>query len=249
MQLLKIFTIFIVGQLAATEEKASDDISSHNLHVKKLDLSHDLSLTKISFIRHFNALEEITLEGNYYLGNGYKPICDIITLTKVNLNSVAPSTLKPLRRLLNLEELYLFENEATSIAPLTRLPLRVLNLSFGWRIKDLQLVGRITTLTDLDISFIYSEDDDMRRYYPSLDCLRPLTNLRKLNISGNYALHHISPLLHLPQLEILDASCCRHIEDYPIIRDLPALQEVTLWHDEAEKVGNIPSHIHVIISH
>lgn len=247
MKNLKILLIAMVCQLWAMEEKATDEISSHNPHIKKLDLSHDQSLTVIGFVRHFSALEEISLEEDMYLGNGYKPICDLINLIKVNLNGVAPTTLKPLRRLLNLQELYISQNEATSIAPLTRLPLKVLDLSFGWRIKDLHLLGRITTLTDLNISMVYSEEDNMQEYYPSLDCLKPLINLKKLNISGNYMLFKISPLLHLPQLEILDASMCMSIKDYPIIKDLSALKEVTLWDREPQKVGPLPSHIQLII--
>jgi hypothetical protein len=47
----------------------------------------------------------------------------------------------------------------------------------------------------LDISFVFSEDDDMQQYYPSLDFLKSLVELRQLNIKGNYALERIHPLV------------------------------------------------------
>lgn len=251
MNVLKALTVLVIGSLFPTEdiEVAEDNtvISNHNSSVISLDLSHDESLTDISFIRHFPNLVELNLEEDCYLGNNYKPICEIISLTKLNLSGMDITLLKPLKRLLSLQELNLSENQIKSISALTSLKLHTLNLSGNWRIKDLHLVGKITTLVNLDISSILSENDDMQQYYPSLDCLHPLIDLKCLNIRGNYALERISPLLYLPNLEKLNASVCRNIEDYAVINNLPFLKEITLLPDEYKKTGKLSSYIILIL--
>jgi Leucine-rich repeat (LRR) protein len=205
-------------------EEENTSISQHNLDVTCLDLSHDKSLTDISFIRNFPNLVELNLEKNYPLGNNYKPICEIVSLTKLNLSRMDITLPEPLKFLINLQELNLAQNQIETISALTSLKLHTLSLSGNWRIKDLYLIGKITTLISLDISHIYSEEGYMQPYYPTLDFLHSLTDLKYLNLCGSYSITNIDSLQCIPNLEILDIHDCMHIENYDPVNNFPSLK-------------------------
>lgn len=247
---MKLKTIILtlvcsVSLLAMETEEENTSISQHNLDVTCLDLSHDESLTDISFIRHFPNLVELNLE-NTCLGNNYKPITYLYHLQSLKLSRLGLTAISPLSRLASLVELDLSHGGMRRISPLLKLiNLERLNLFSCVNVKDIYLLGNMKLLTHLNIA-ITTYDQPV---YPSLDFLSSLLNLKSLNVSFN-PIESLDPIGNLPNLEILDIAACRRYEyplSYAFIDRIKSLKQVRISYNE-EKIFNTYnySYLHII---
>lgn len=139
----------------------------------------------------------------------------------------------------NLEELDLSENPFVSIAPLVNLKnLRRLNLEDCCNIKDLELLGRITSLQNLNMSAIYTNQEIN---YPPLDFIRSLKELEEVNISHNFYMYKINPLAILPKLRILHLKTgypeC--IKDWFSLNHFFTLKELTIFKEDIKRFPHL----------
>jgi Leucine-rich repeat (LRR) protein len=200
------------------------------MEMETLDLSHDESLTDISFIRQFPNLVELNLE-NTRLGNNYKPITYLSHLQSLKLSRLGLTAISPLSRLTNLVELDLSHGGMRRISPLLKLVhLERLNLFSCVNIKDIYLLGNMKLLTHLNIA-ITTYDQPV---YPSLDFLSSLLNLKSLNVSFN-PIESLDPLGNLINLEILDITACgRHgvTLTYAFIDQIKSLKQIRISYQQ-----------------
>ena len=240
-----ILTLVCSASLLAMEtEEENTSISQHNLDVTCLDLSHDESLTDISFIRHFPNLVELNLEDDCYLGNNYKPICKILSLTRLNLSGVAITKLKPLKKLTNLTYLNLHENNTLKkIAPICSLKnLHTLDISLCFRIIDLECIGQITSLVNLNMSHAISIEDNV---HPRLNFISALINLENLDVSCNFNLLSISPIELLPKLRRIKADMCSNVQDLNLLKKSQTLTDLIVDGGKYRQVSNFPRRISI----
>jgi len=235
---LKALTIILSCSIAImgmeTEEVSENsDVSTHNLHVTSLDLSHDESLTDISFIRHFPNLVELNLE-NTPLGNNYYPITCLYSLQSLKLSRLGLTAISPLKKLTDLIELDLSHGGMRRISPLLKLPhLERLNLFSCVNIRDIHLLANMKLLTHLNIALTTYDQP----VYPPLDFLSALLNLKSLNVSFN-PIESLDPIGDLANLEILDISSCTipgQIHTYEFILRLEYLRKIYVSYSE-EKI-------------
>lgn len=247
---MKLKTIILtlvcsVSLLAMETEEENASISQHNLDVTCLNLSHDESLTDISFIRHFPNLVELNLE-NTRLGNNYKPITYLYHLQSLKLSRLGLTAISPLTRLTSLVELDLSHGGMRRISPLLKLiNLERLNLFSCVNVKDIYLLGNMKLLTHLNIA-ITTYDQPV---YPSLDFLSSLLNLKSLNVSFN-PIEDLDSIGDLVNLEILDIAACGRYGyslSYAFIDRIKSLKQVRISYNE-EKIFNTYnySYLHII---
>lgn len=217
--------VFSASLLAMETEEENTSISQHNLDVTCLDLSHDESLTDISFIAKFTELKELNLKKCYNLGNNYYPVLSLTKLTHLNLDNEYLSDLTPIVFLVNLTSLKLQGSSTSTISPLLELRnLKNLNLRACMCIEDIHLLGKMTQLEKLDISGVYSNENI---FYLSLRYLEKLVNLRTLNISHNAYLFDLAPIKNISSLTHLYIGHCRNVDNYDFLLECHALKKIT----------------------
>jgi hypothetical protein len=220
-------------------------MSTHTSHVTSLDLSHDESLTDISFIRHFPNLVELNLE-NTPLGNNYYPITCLYSLQSLKLSRLGLTAISPLTKLTDLIELDLSHGGMRRISPLLKLPhLERLNLFSCVNIRDIHLLANMKLLTHLNIAFTTYDQP----IYPPLDFLSSLLNLKSLNVSFN-PIESLDPIGNLTNLEILDIATCGrygYTLSYAFIDHIKSLKQIHISYNE-ERIFNTYnySHLHII---
>jgi Leucine-rich repeat (LRR) protein len=159
--------------------------------------------------------------------------------TVLDLSQKRLTDIKFIKDYPNLEELDLTENGFESIVALLSLKnLRILNLTCDCHIRDLELLGQLTSLEKLNICAVFSRDDID---YPELGFLVPLINLRELDISSNSNMSRISPLAALPHLELIDISGCFCIEDYESLTSFLSLKTVKILKFDQGKLPALPN--------
>lgn len=119
--------------------------------------------------------------------------------------------------------------QITSIQPLIHLPLKKLNLSICFKIRDYHLLASITSLQELELSCSFNDDETMS-FYPSLDFLSPLVRLRKLDLSSNDSLPSLAPLRNLLNLTQLDLEYAKSVHDLSSLQGNTSLRFLNIHH-------------------
>lgn len=174
------------------------------LHIREYT-GKDISV--ISKFRHLSELE-ITY------GHGIKDISflkEFTNLKRLLLPTSKVSDISPLKNLTNLEQLDISSSDS-DLKPLSGLTkLRILGVSGEF--SDLKPLSGLTNLTHL-----YLSSDNLSN-------LKPIENLNKLDYIHLFAwnLKNIAPLSKLKALSWVTIACCKNIEDYSPLKDLPKL--------------------------
>ena len=163
-------------------------------HLEKLDLSEN-AIDDITPLVHLTRLRELSLSSNHRI-----------------------SDIRPLSKLLALEELGLLGNKVSDLRPLRNLTqLKTLSL-INNKVHDLTPLAGLTALEELILDNNSIED---------LSALKSLINLRKLSFSAN-RVRDVSPLQHLIKLESISMSRNR-IEALAPLANLPKLYDLYVF--------------------
>ena len=162
-----------------------------------------LRLTGGDGISDITALAGLTNLTSLHLGSNeisdLSPLTNLTNLESLHLNNNEINDITPLASITNLESLYLNSNEISGISPLTDLTnLKSLDLNSN-EISDLSPLAGLINLTSLDLHYqgIYDEiTRDFRSTLTDITALAELTNLNRLNLTGN-EITDWSPVSHV----------------------------------------------------
>lgn len=241
-----ILTLIInADAMASSKRKAEDDDNvlestkrrwvafypeKKNTHITNLDLSDDWSLTNIEFICFFSHLTDLNISNSPQLGDGYKPISQLVNLERLGLRGTELTTTKHLVPLVNLVKLSVTcPNIGKEVKHLSKLP-NLRELWIGGDIKGIEKLSKLTSLEILDLRFVFNKDEAYgdNFVFPTLDFLSSLVSLRKLNLSSSYCIFYIKPIARLPQLTNLNLSGCPSIHDLRKLKRIKSLVKLNL---------------------
>lgn len=229
--------------VAASSKKRKHEAKSvKNEHITTMDLSNERELTNIDFLVYFPNLERLNLKESFFIKDSYHIVSGLEKLKYLHAACCNITTLIPLRSLTTLVSLNLRGNLIESIEAIVHLPkLRRLNIYGCSKIKDLETLNNLTSLTNLNMGCTLREDDVD---YPStLDFLTSLVNLRKLDLSSNLYLFQIRPLILLTQLDSLDLHSNFEITDWNELSKFISLKKLSV--EKEIKLPRLPSSVEI----
>jgi hypothetical protein len=228
-----IALILFCSPLIAGSNSQQDEINQYigslanRDRIKSLNITEAEEIIDISFLRDFPSLTSLDLNGNCSIGDNYHPITELKHLRKLYIAGVSFYSLDPIATLTDLTVLNISDNPVTSIAPLANLSkLKILDISFSTYIRDLEVIGQITSLNTLLMHHVYIQEEIP--YTPLNNYMASLVKLHELDISSNRMLNDINILSQLPRLGILNVAKCMYLKDYRCLANIKSLKDLTI---------------------
>jgi Leucine-rich repeat (LRR) protein len=220
--LISAFLISVSLCLASEDVTELDFSIYNNISSKKL--------IHISFLEYFPNLTSLDLSGQQHIEEELTTLKSLKKIERLNLNRCLIQSVKPIRHLKNIRILNLNNNYISSIKPIIKLPhLEELLIAYGSCIQDIELIGKCTTLITLDLSFVFTHDDDeIEISYVSLEFLRPLIHLKNISLVCGNRINSIQPLTTLISLNELNLTACQSIDDIQLVGHMTSLRILKL---------------------
>jgi Leucine-rich repeat (LRR) protein len=187
-----------------------------------LEMEYCFHLRNVDEIVCLHPLKKVVFFGCVALKDNYAPVARLPNLTTLTLSNIFLTTVEPLRNAPQLTSLTLNANPLASIEPICSLPLKMLSLHRCEQLTDVDKVGLITTLEELDLSDLFYYVDKPTWKDKHLTYLTSLAILRSLNLAINPGVANTSVLAHLTNLTSLDITSTS-ITDIRLIENLPHL--------------------------
>lgn len=193
--------------------------------------------TLVNYLKNIKSFYALDLSNNK-IGSNISPLIDLFANTNIrnlDLSNTGISDISHLNRLTNLNTVDLSNNNISNVYSLGTLKLREAYLSNN-SISDITNLKNNTMLTILDLS-----DNNVLNLSP----LNSLTNLVKLNLSGNNTSgkqavggYDISPISTLVNLESLDLSS-NNLQNIDPLEDLSKMKDINLSSNGIQDISGL----------
>jgi hypothetical protein len=210
------------------KEKKSRLCTSISEEVTQLNLSSNPNLTNVEFLLGFPNLTNLSLYNCCNLRDNYRPISQLTNLTHLDLYYIELTTTEYIQPLINLKYLKISCLDlGKCIDPLATLNLTELHIH-GSNWMALVKLSKLTSLESLTLTNFFRYEENINEEFPSLDFIKPLINLQRLNLSANEFITHVKPIIDLPKLKYLNLSSCLKIIDLKNLSEMKSLEELKL---------------------
>ena len=200
-----------------------DNVCSNLPWIKKLEVGRNENITDISSLAKLKSLESLNLRGlkaSEEKPFDLAPLSKLTNLKKIEFYATKVTNTDALKSLVNLTYVSLYMSAVSSIDFLKSTPeVTYLSLyGFEHTFVNYEPVTGLKKLEELDIYMNKQASDE------NLAVLKSLTNLKKISMSNNKIATSLDFLENCHQLEEINASWCRNLEDFSALYNMKNLK-------------------------